>query len=165
MEDAGGGVEAEDSENETETPSQHESKRRKKNFKGHGKADRGTKTERGAGRGDKAVRNDEGGSRKYLGYSLILAMVLDKRPVMVRREDGFEKRVLWRCGRCRLVVGYLLDEVHYHTTSTTREEGDGGVGGEGRIKVVYLLPGGLVSTEEMRAGKGVGEKELMLGGG
>src|SRR3954447_19684738 len=43
------------------------------------------------------------------GSSLLLARMQDRKPTMVRREDGFEKRVLLRCGRCRLVVGYKLD--------------------------------------------------------
>ncbi|KAI9704774.1 MAG: hypothetical protein M1836_006554 [Candelina mexicana] len=108
-----------------------------------------------------------------LGYSLILAMTLDRKPVVVRREDGFEKRYLWRCGRCRLVVGYQLDDIHYTTTSTAGvgKEGDGkrGVGdqegkGKGRAKVVYLLPGGLLTTEDMKAGKVPGKEEVELMG-
>jgi hypothetical protein len=78
---------------------------------------------------------------------------------VVRREDGFEKRYLWRCGRCRLVVGYQVDEVHFRG----REAEGGGVRGGGasgrRAEVLYLLPGGLLSTEEMKVGgRAVGDE-------
>ncbi|KAI9709874.1 MAG: hypothetical protein M1812_007582 [Candelaria pacifica] len=119
----------------------------------------GVSSKRDSSRKKKSRRaKDEG-----LGYSLILAMTLDRKPVVVRREDGFEKRVLWRCGRCRLVVGYQLDEVHYKTTTgvAVRKEGDG-IEGVGRVKVVYLLPGSLLTTEEMRAGKVLGKEEIEL---
>ena len=74
------------------------------------------------------------------GYSLLLSTTLDRKPLIVRREDGFEKRILLRCGRCRLVVGYKLDEAQFGAEKK---------GGE----VVYLLPGGLVTSEDMAAGK------------
>ncbi|KAI5812035.1 hypothetical protein BZA77DRAFT_150919 [Pyronema omphalodes] len=44
--------------------------------------------------------------------------------VVVAREDGFEKRILYRCGRCKVVVGYALE-------------------GKGWL---YLLPEGFVET-------------------
>lgn len=53
----------------------------------------------------------------------------------MRREDGFEKRRLYRCGRCGVGVGYeVLRE--------GKGEGEGG-------KVVFLMEGGLVETGEM----------------
>ncbi|MCJ1380189.1 hypothetical protein MMC17_003292 [Xylographa soralifera] len=68
-------------------------------------------------------------------YSLLLNTTLDRRPVIVRREDGFEKRWVRRCGRCRTGVGYVLGD------------GDGEqVHGE----VLYLLEEGLVETEELK---------------
>jgi hypothetical protein len=100
-----------------------------------------------------------------VGYSLLLATTQDRKPTMVRREDGFEKRVLLRCGRCRLVVGYKLDGAHFRTEgpeavgkSTDREPGDVELGrktqtGDKGIEVVYLLPGGLVSSEDLKSGK------------
>ena len=53
---------------------------------------------------------------------------------MVQREDGFERRRVWRCGLCGVVVGY---EVERHK------------GGKEVGRVVYLLDGGLVETGEM----------------
>ena len=61
----------------------------------------------------------------------------DRQPLIVRREDGFEKRTLLRCTRCNLAVGY-------------RVEGDSVNINE---KAVFLLLGGLMSTEDMKAGK------------
>ncbi|MCJ1250394.1 hypothetical protein MMC30_007622 [Trapelia coarctata] len=69
-------------------------------------------------------------------YSLLLNTTLDRRPVIVRREDGFEKRWVRRCGRCRTGVGYVLEE---------------------KGEVVYLLEEGFVETEGLRVGQGGGK--------
>lgn len=61
---------------------------------------------------------------------------------MVQREDGFERRRVWRCGRCGVIVGYELE----------REKG-----GKEVARVVFLLEGALVETEEMVRGVGGGE--------
>lgn len=61
--------------------------------------------------------------------------------LVVRREDGFEKRRVYRCGRCGVGVGYEV-----------LREG-GGEGTEGRV--VYLMEGGLVETGEMGREDGV----------
>ncbi|KAL8934878.1 MAG: hypothetical protein Q9216_005687 [Gyalolechia sp. 2 TL-2023] len=56
-----------------------------------------------------------------------------KKPVVVQREDGWEKRRLWRCGRCGVGVGYEV---------VSEEDED-----QGRMgKVLFLLDGGLVET-------------------
>ena len=72
--------------------------------------------------------------------SVLLNVTPERRPVIIRREDGFEKRTLLRCTRCQLVVGYCLDEAHW--------END-----EAPSRPVYLLPGGLLNTSEMVEGK------------
>lgn len=94
---------------------------------------------REAGGRDGGEGKEGGGEgRGEVGYSLLLNTTLDRRPVVVRRADGFEKRWVRRCGRCRTGVGYVLDE-----------------GGEG--EVVYLLEEGLVETGRLRGeGEGVG---------
>jgi hypothetical protein len=91
------------------------------------------------------------------GYSLLLGMNQDKKVVIVRREDGFEKRLLWRCMRCRLVVGYE------NTGSESAGLGKDGEGHEG--KVVYLLPNGILGTDVMVKGKKIGEEDVELGEG
>lgn len=73
--------------------------------------------------------------------SVLLNVIPDRRAIMIRREDGFEKRMLLRCGRCKLVVGYTLDEAHFEV--------------KGQERLVYLLPGGLISTADMAEGKKV----------
>ena len=97
-----------------------------------------------------------------VGYSLLLSTTQDRKPTIVRRQDGFEKRILLRCGRCRLVVGYKLDPAHFGTTDVGAVVGPGmgdteleGMTGNtgGKVEVVYLLPGGLVSSEDLESGK------------
>jgi hypothetical protein len=75
--------------------------------------------------------------------AVLVGAVLDPKAIIIRREDGFEKRYLQRCERCRLVVGYHLDSSQY----------DGAKGSGRRDGVVYVLPGSVVSTEDMSEGK------------
>jgi len=107
-----------------------------------------------------------------LGYTLLLSTTLDRRPTLTRRSDGFERRYLVRCGRCRLIVGYELDAEHYAAFSGVGAIGSSeaasamdvdGEGKEEKMKVMYLLPGGIMSTETMASGKKIGEKEVALG--
>jgi len=93
---------------------------------------------------------------------------------VVRREDGFEKRVLYRCSRCRLVVGYELQSqaLPYSGGGGEAMEIDGGEKGKGNGrdgfhgKVVYLFPAGIMSTGVMMGGEGkrVGEEDVGIGG-
>ncbi|KAL5000993.1 hypothetical protein BDV10DRAFT_161162, partial [Aspergillus recurvatus] len=47
-------------------------------------------------------------------YTILLATnSRDRKPTLIRRSDGFEKRFFLRCGRCRIPVGYFLDHVHF----------------------------------------------------
>ena len=68
----------------------------------------------------------------YLPSLLAPAMRLVRKIIVVRREDGFEKRRVWRCGRCGVGVGYEI----------VKEE-------DGRGRVIYLLEGGLRETGEL----------------
>jgi hypothetical protein len=111
-----------------------------------------------------------------LGYTLLLSTTLDRRPTLIRRSDGFERRYLVRCGRCRLVVGYELGADHFAGSPQAGATGlseaavsamdvDGDGKDKERMKIVYLLPGGIMSTEVMASGKKIGEKEVVLGEG
>ncbi|KAH0537203.1 hypothetical protein FGG08_005981 [Glutinoglossum americanum] len=101
-----------------------------------------------------------------LNYTLLLSTTQDRKPHIISRADGFEKRYLWRCGRCRLIVGYQLDDVHFPTSAAAESAGDEeGRKGREKGRVLYLLPGGLMSTEEMAAGKTWSDKEIEVGGG
>jgi len=79
-------------------------------------------------------------------YGLLLSTRLDARPEMVTSDEGFEKRYLQRCGRCGLVVGYQLDWQQFASDRAGRRE-----------DVVYLLPGGFMTTSEMIMGKAPSE--------
>ncbi|CCX16385.1 Similar to hypothetical protein HMPREF1120_02567 [Exophiala dermatitidis NIH/UT8656]; acc. no. EHY54398 [Pyronema omphalodes CBS 100304] len=57
--------------------------------------------------------------------------------VIVAREDGFEKRALYRCGRCKVVVAYAVE-------------------GKGWL---YLLPEGWVETGRMEREAGERREE------
>lgn len=100
-------------------------------------------------------------------YTLLLTLVRDRAPKVITREDGFEKRYIWRCGRCKLVIGYQLDETHYelgpksdtHGTGTVIVGGGDAGAGKDRArkekertkwrKWFYVLPGALTETEEL----------------
>lgn len=90
---------------------------------------------------DDSEKPTDGLSDEYGQYSLLLQTQLAARPVVVRREDGFEKRRAVRCGRCAGAIGYfILDDAQRQ--------------GEGKKKrVLYLLPGGLVETPKMLKGE------------
>lgn len=83
------------------------------------------------------------GLRTTDGVTLLLNASLDPKPIIIRREDGFEKRYIQRCSRCRLIVGYQLDKSHYDGYKSTGRRED----------VLYILPDALMSTEEMTQGK------------
>ena len=74
----------------------------------------------------------------------------ESRPFVLKLEDGFEKRYGAKCRRCDLLIGYWLDKSQFEAT----EHG-------ARSDVIYLLPGGLMSTEEMKAGRDM-TKDLEL---
>ncbi|KAL4960714.1 uncharacterized protein BDV14DRAFT_182046 [Aspergillus stella-maris] len=83
-------------------------------------------------------------------YTILLSSsTRDRRPTLIRREDGFEKRVFLRCGRCRVVVGYFLDGVHFPVDSTSTATTTGLEGEMGEDRAVYLLPGALSETDNM----------------
>lgn len=63
----------------------------------------------------------------------------------VRREDGFEKRRVYRCGRCGVGVGY---EILGEGTDIEKDGADAGNTG----RVIYLLEGGLVETGDLGEG-------------
>ena len=71
-------------------------------------------------------------------------------PVILKLEDGFEKRYGVQCRRCDLQMGYHLDKSQV-------EDREHGV----RDNVMYILPGGLMSTDDVKVGKDM-EKEIEL---
>ncbi|KAG0640612.1 hypothetical protein HOY80DRAFT_1008911 [Tuber brumale] len=102
-------------------------------------------------------------------YTLLLSLTKDRSAKIIDREDGFEKRWIWRCGRCRLIVGYQLDDAHFSPTSNTHPNTmvtTGVMGGDAgadmdraekerkraerkRKRYLYILPDACVPTEEL----------------
>ena len=66
-------------------------------------------------------------------------MKATRKPIAVQREDGWEKRRMWKCGRCGIGVGY----------ETLGDDSRKTLGGTGNAdKVLFLLDQGLVETEK-----------------
>jgi hypothetical protein len=84
-------------------------------------------------------------------YGLMLSTQLDQNPEMIESDQGFEKRYLQRCGRCGLVVGYQLDWQQFEGDDGEVKEVETRSGR--REDVVYLLPGGFITTTDMIKGK------------
>lgn len=80
---------------------------------------------------------EDGGAQQ----STLHNMTVDAKPIIIRRDDGFEKRLLYKCDRCKLTIGYKLD-------NSSSEEG-----ANSTTDVLYILPGSLMDTETMSAGQ------------
>jgi len=78
-------------------------------------------------------------------YTFMLSLSTDN-PLMIRGQEGFEKRWPIRCKRCKLVVGYQLDNGQFQQKSEPTASGR-------RDDVIYLLPGAVITTGEMKGGK------------
>lgn len=72
------------------------------------------------------------------------ALTPDAAATVLKLDDGFEKRYPVRCERCGLAAGYFLD-----ASAFAGREGEVGP----RRDVLYVLPGGLMTTEELREGR------------
>ena len=74
------------------------------------------------------------------GDSIFESTLVDRKPIMIRRGDGFEKRWGRRCSHCRTTIGYAL-----------RSEGNEGPGDRSDAKkVAYLLDDALMETEQLQ---------------
>ena len=95
-------------------------------------------------------KKDVGGAASTMIYPSLLSPYFRpaRKLLVVRREDGYEVRRVWRCGRCGGGVGYEI--VGQGGNGGAEAEGveregmsyDLGEGG----KVLYLVEGGLVET-------------------
>lgn len=85
------------------------------------------------------------------GYTTLLSLTADQRPTIVRKEDGFERRFCYRCSRCSLVVGYEVQNEGDGLLETNEGSSMEGLWANGVYKgsVLYVMPGGLRSTEGM----------------
>lgn len=71
--------------------------------------------------------------------SMLVTTALAK-PIIVKREDGFEKRWQQKCARCQLTFAYNLGASQFDAAASSAER---------RFDVLYILPGALKSTEEL----------------
>lgn len=106
---------------------------------------------------DDSEDDENSASPPVTGYTALLSLSVPARqaPVLIRRSDGFEKRWLLRCGRCKLAVAYQLDWCQYdqHGDATAIRKGR-------REDVLYVLPGALMTTQQMKEGKKFTDAEL-----
>ncbi|TGO81060.1 hypothetical protein BPOR_1382g00010 [Botrytis porri] len=93
------------------------------------------------------------------GYTNLLSLTQPSKQVIIRKEDGFEKRGVWKCGRCAVAVGYEVWGEGNGGDKGKEVEGEEGFEG----KILYLLRGSLISTAVMRSGKKVleGDAEVL----
>ncbi|CAL3969888.1 unnamed protein product [Diplocarpon coronariae] len=115
------------------------------------------------------------------GYTVLLGLTASSasfsQPTVVRRDDGFEKRVLYRCSRCGVVVGYELHGAGAGANTNAgdadvemggTEKGKGREGQEGIYagKILYILPAGIMSSwflaEAGQSGKKLAEEDVAI---
>lgn len=78
-------------------------------------------------------------SSKHGQRSALMNTFVNRKPIIVRRSDGFEPRYQRHCSRCDLVIGYHLDKTQSKgETQTGRDDG-----------TIFILPGALTTTAEM----------------
>lgn len=114
-----------------------------------GEGEDGEEEDPGGGDGGGGEDNERGHENRYLPSLILPALRPARKIIIVRREDGWERRRVWRCARCGLGVGYEVEE-------------EGGVGGEEKdkkLRVMFLLEGGLVETGDWEGVGGNMEKE------
>ncbi|CAG8960994.1 hypothetical protein HYFRA_00002533 [Hymenoscyphus fraxineus] len=99
------------------------------------------------------------------GYTILLSLTPESKPTLIRREDGFEKRNLYRCSRCRVVVGYGIANAEGGIEDAMDVDGEQreGEGGEYEGKVIYILNGGVMSTDVMMKGRKIREEDVEIG--
>lgn len=123
---------------------------------------------KGKGKSEALSRVAEEATVPSAGYTILISLFSSSNPTIIRRTDGFEKRLLYRCGRCRVVVGY---EIVGAGGDAMDIDGDGGAAqGQGveesyKGKILYLLPDGIVSTDVMASGKKIIEADVDIGTG
>jgi len=78
---------------------------------------------------------------------LVGSSVRDSQPLLIRSDEGIEKRYLLQCSRCRSILGYQLDWNQFEAQS----EGSVTAKNGRRDDVVYLLEAAVLTTQAMRA--------------
>lgn len=86
-----------------------------------------------------APRTEQG----YLPSLLLPALRPTRKITLVQRDDGYERRRVWRCGRCGLGIGYEVEN------ADSAKVKDGGEEEEERMRVMFVLEDSLMRTESM----------------
>ena len=82
--------------------------------------------------------------QEYLPSLVLPALRPARKSTLVQREDGYERRRVWRCGRCSVAIGYEVENAESLKVT------DGGNGdGEERVRVMFIFEDGLVETDDM----------------
>ena len=66
-----------------------------------------------------------------------------RKSIIVQRADGWEKRRVWRCGRCGIGVGYEV--VKDRQTEEEKHEGE--------TRILFLPEGGLIENGKWQEGE------------
>ncbi|CCU79102.1 hypothetical protein BGHDH14_bgh03974 [Blumeria hordei DH14] len=85
------------------------------------------------------------------GYSLLIGVDKDSDSIDIRRLQGVERRFLYRCSKCQMVIGYEIVQGR-DVDMIDDNDNDGSNMGTQPIyygKILYILPGGLMTTEVM----------------
>ncbi|KAF2763121.1 hypothetical protein EJ05DRAFT_495959 [Pseudovirgaria hyperparasitica] len=93
-------------------------------------------------------------SEETTHYAILLSTTVTAKLQVITKSDGFEKRWIQRCGRCKVVIAYQLDWTHWGTEAGERHGR--------RHDVMFLLPGGFMDTKDMIVGKDM-TQEVRLG--
>jgi hypothetical protein len=97
-----------------------------------------------AGLAPDTIRTEETLADWPLAGVTLLTSIADQEPLLVRSEEGIEKRYPFKCGHCKVTLGYQLDEAQYEN-----REGRSGR----RDDVVYLLEGSVMPTTIVKSGE------------
>lgn len=110
------------------------------------------------------------------GHFAFSLLHIETIPQIVIRPDGFEKRYWARCQRCNIIVGYALDWIQFRAgegeglsgmSSSHADLADGeqhpmdGI----RSRLLYIIPGGVVSTDDMMNEKRTDEEGWTVANG
>ena len=64
--------------------------------------------------------------------------------------------MLWCCGRCKIIVAYMLDGAQYRGAGKAKAK-ELSEGGKEMDRFFYALPGGLTESSQLGEGQGVVE--------
>lgn len=99
------------------------------------------------------------------GYTMLLGLDKDTKKIIIRRNDGFEKRILYRCSRCRIVVGYEVlrqcENLKFENEDSSHNQVLDPLD-SCRGKTIYLIPGGIMSTSVMTSKKKLEEEDVQI---